>query len=162
MLNRTPFNTEGWALYWEFVLWDDPDFPRNDPDRMGMLFWRLHRAGRIIFSLNYQLGNWTPERAVDFLVEQVGHERANAEAEVRRTTMAPPLYQIAYMVGALQLRALHQELVQTGQISERAFHDGYLLAGSMPIEMLRARLSEAPLTRDYQSNWRFYEDISRE
>ena len=84
-LNDTPFWTEGWALYWEFVLWD-LDFPRNDPDRMGMLFWRAHRAARIIFSLNYQLGNWTPQQCVDFLVERVGHERANAEAEVRRST----------------------------------------------------------------------------
>jgi len=162
MLTRTPFNTEGWAFYWELVLWDDPDFPRNDPDRMGMLFWRLHRAARIVFSLNYQLGNWTPQRAVDFLVEEVGHERANAEAEVRRTTMAPPLYQIAYMTGALQLRSLHKELVQSGRISEQAFYNGYLLAGDMPIEMLRARLGELPLSPDYESNWRFYETISRE
>ena len=30
-----------------------------------MLFWRLHRAARIIFSLNYHLGNWTPEEVVE-------------------------------------------------------------------------------------------------
>jgi len=161
VLNRTPFNTEGWALYWELVLWDHADFPRNNPDKMGMLFWRLHRAGRIVFSLNYQLGNWTPQQCVDFLVNEVGHERVNAEAEVRRTTIDAPLYQTAYMMGALQLRALHRELVDSGKITEKQFHDGYLLAGAMPIEMLRARLSGQKLTRDYQSQWRFYDAVTR-
>ncbi len=158
-LNWTPFFIEGWALYWELVLWDHADFPRNNPDKMGMLFWRLHRAGRIVFSLNYQLGNWTPEQCVDFLVNEVGHERANAEAEVRRTAIDAPLYQMAYMMGALQLRALHRELVGSGKLTEKQFHDGYLVSGPMPIELLRARLSGEPLTRDYKSHWRFYDSL---
>jgi hypothetical protein len=45
----TPFWGEGWALYWEFVLYDE-DFPRGPEDAIGMLFWRMHRAARIIFS----------------------------------------------------------------------------------------------------------------
>jgi len=72
---KCPFWGEGWAQYWEFHLLER-GLPRNNPDKIGMLFWRLHRANRIIFSLNYQLGNWTPEQAVDFLVEQGGFERA--------------------------------------------------------------------------------------
>ena len=159
-LNDTPFWTEGWALYWEMVLWD-LDFARNDPDRMGMLFWRAHRAARIIFSLNYQLGNWSPQRCVDFLVDRVGHERANAEAEVRRSAQAPPLYQAAYMLGALQLRALYKELVDSGRMSATEFHDAILIGGPMPIELVRARLSGAPLARDMQSSWRFYDAIRR-
>ena len=75
---RTPFWTEGWALYWELLLWD-LDFPRGPEDRIGMLFWRMHRCARIIFSLNYHLGNWTPQECIDFLVERVGFERANAK-----------------------------------------------------------------------------------
>jgi hypothetical protein len=159
-LNDTPFWTEGWALYWEFVLWD-MDFPRNDPDRMGMLFWRAHRAARIIFSLNFQLGNWTPQQCVDFLVDRVGHERANAEAEVRRSAQAPPLYQAAYMLGALQLRALYKELVDSGRMTATDFHDAVLIGGPMPIELVRARLSGATLEPDMPSRWRFYDSIRR-
>src|SRR5690606_35285694 len=48
----TPFWTEGWALYWELLLWD-MDFPQSPEDRIGMLFWHMHRCARIIFSLNY-------------------------------------------------------------------------------------------------------------
>ncbi len=160
-LNDTPFWTEGWALYWEMQLWDQPDFPRNDPDRMGMLFWRAHRAARIIFSLNYQLGNWKPQQCVDFLVDRVGHERANAEAEVRRATQVAPLYQAAYMLGALQLRALHRELVDSGRMGATQFHDAILLGGPMPIELVRARLSGGPIDRDMKSSWRFYDTLKR-
>jgi len=155
-LNRTPFWMEGWALYWEFTLWDE-DFARNNPDKIGMLFWRLHRAARIVFSLNYQLGNWSAQQCVDFLVDRVGHERANAEAEVRRSAQAAPLYQAAYMLGALQIRALHRELVESGDLSEKDFHNGFLIGGPMPIEMVRARLTGQNLPRDYESSWRFYE-----
>ncbi len=156
-LNRTPFWGEGWALYWEFQLWDR-DFARNDPDRMGMLFWRLHRAARIIFSLNYQLGRWSPQEAVDFLVERVGHERANAEAEVRRTARDAPLYQIAYMIGALQFRALYDELVTSGRMAEKDYHDAVMLGGRLPVELVRARLIEQPLSPEFRSRWRFYGD----
>ncbi|MEX0906731.1 MAG: DUF885 family protein [Gemmatimonadota bacterium] len=41
-----PFWGEGWALYFEFVLWDK-DFARGPEDEIGMLFWRMHRAARI-------------------------------------------------------------------------------------------------------------------
>lgn len=159
-VGRTPFWVEGWALYWELILWDQ-DFSRNDADRIGMLFWRMHRAARIVFSLNYQLGNWSPQRCVDFLVDRVGHERANAEAEVRRTARDAPLYQIAYMMGALQIRALRRELVDSGRMTEKDFHDAIMLGGSMPIELVRARLTGEPLTPDYQTRWRFYEGDRR-
>jgi uncharacterized protein (DUF885 family) len=65
-------------------LWEN-DFPRGPEDRIGMLFWRMHRAARIIFSLSFHLERMTPQEAVDFLVDRVGHELANAEGEVRRS-----------------------------------------------------------------------------
>ncbi len=120
-----------------------------------MLFWRLHRAARIVFSLNYHLGKWSPQQAVDFLVDRVGHERANAEAEVRRTTIDAPLYQVAYMMGGLQFRALYKELVDSGTMTATDFHDAILQGGYMPVELVRARLMGQPLTRDYKTQWRF-------
>lgn len=152
----TPFWTEGWALYWEMLLWD-LGFPRSPEDRIGMLFWRSHRAARIIFSLRFHLGEMTPDQAIDLLVNRVGHERANAEAEVRRSFNGtyPPLYQIAYMMGGLQFRALHRELVGSGRMTNRAFHDAVLQSGIMPVEMVRAVLTNAPPRRDHRAGWRF-------
>ncbi len=152
----TPFWTEGWALYWEMRLWD-LGFPRGPEDRVGMLFWRMHRAARIIFSLRVHLGMMTPQEAIDFLVDRVGHERANATAEVRRSFNGsyPPLYQLAYMIGGLQFRALHRELVPSGRMTERAFHDAVLQGGNMPVEMVRARLLGRSLPREWRTEWRF-------
>jgi uncharacterized protein (DUF885 family) len=122
-----------------------------------MLFWRMHRAARIVFSLRVHLGTMTPDEAIDYLVERVGHERANATAEVRRSFIGtyPPMYQAAYMLGGLQFRALHRELVQSGRMTDRAFHDAILQGGVMPVEMVRARLLAVPLRRDYAASWRF-------
>lgn len=152
----TAFWTEGWALYWEFTLWDK-NFPKSAEDRVGMLFWRMHRAARIIFSLNYHLENMTPQECIDFLVDKVGHERANAEAEVRRSFTGGygPLYQIAYMIGGLQLTALKKEIVHTGLMSEKEFHDFIITQNNMPIELLRARIKNKPIPEDFQSTWQF-------
>ena len=152
----TPFWTEGWSLYWEMLLYDT-GFPRSPEDRVGMLFWRMHRAARIMFSLRFHLGTMTPEEAIDLLVNRVGHERANATAEVRRSFNGsyPPLYQIAYMMGGLQFRALHQELVGGGKMTDRAFHDAVLQSGTMPVEMVRALLTRQPLTAGHAAQWKF-------
>lgn len=153
----TPFWVEGNALYWELLLWD-MKFPRSPEDRIGMLFWRMHRCARIIFSLNYHLGKWTPQQCIDFLVDRVGHERANAEGEVRRSFTGGygPLYQIAYMIGGLQFYELKKELVDTKKMTYAQYHDAILHENSMPIEMLRAILTNQPVKRDFKTNWRFY------
>jgi uncharacterized protein (DUF885 family) len=152
----TPFWTEGWALYWEFNLWDN-GFPRTPEEKIGMLFWRMHRCARIIFSLNYHLEKMTPQQCIDFLVDKVGHERANAEAEVRRsfTGRYGPLYQIAYMMGGLQFYSLKKELVDSGKMTEKAFHDTILQNNSMPVELVKAILKGEELSKDKIAEWKF-------
>jgi uncharacterized protein (DUF885 family) len=154
---RTPFWTEGWALYWEFILWD-LDFPKSPKDKIGMLFWRSHRCARIIFSLNYHLGKWTPQQCIDFLVDRVGHERANAEGEVRRSFAGGygQLYQLAYMMGGLQFYALKKELVDSGKMTYKQYHDAVMQENSMPVEMLRAIITKQSLPKDYKTSWKFY------
>lgn len=158
-LFRTPFWTEGWALYWEFVLWDR-DFPRDAKDKVGMLFWRMHRCARIIFSLNYHLGKMTPQECIDLLVERVGHEYANAEAEVRRSFEGRygPLYQIAYMIGALEFYSLRQEMVDSGKMDEKVFHDLIMQQNTMPVEVLRAKVTGQPLDKNHRASWRFLDE----
>jgi uncharacterized protein (DUF885 family) len=156
-LFNTPFWGEGWALYYEFVLWDQ-GFPRGPEDELGMLFWRMHRAARIVFIISYHLGRMTPEEGVEYLVDRLGFERANAEAEVGWGIRAVPLYQAAYMLGGLQFYALRKELVDSGSMSEREFHDTIMQGGQMPVEAVRLRLTGEGLTRDYATRWRFYGD----
>jgi hypothetical protein len=152
----TPFYVEGWALWWEFHLWD-LGFQQTPEDRAGALFWRTHRCARIIFSLNFHLGKWTPQQCIDFLVERVGHDRHTATGEVRRSFNGDysPLYQVGYMMGAIQLRTLYADLVKGGKMKEKDFHDSILLGGTMPIEMVRAHLLGTKLPKDYTSSWKF-------
>ena len=152
---RTPFWLEGWALYWEMRLYD-LGLAKSAMDRVGMLYWRKHRCARIVFSLNFHLGRWTGPECVEYLIDRVGHERAAAEGEVRRSVGGayPPLYQAAYMLGGLQFRALHAERVGSGELSERAFHDQILRHNSIPVAALRASTAdELPPKR--LPPWRF-------
>jgi len=158
-LFSTPFYIEGWALYWEMTLWD-LGYAQTPEDRIGMLFWRMHRAARIIVSLKFHLGQMTPDEMVVFLVDRVGHERFGATSEVRRYIGEgySPLYQCAYMLGGLQLRALRRELVDTGKMTDREFHDALLTYGPIPIELIRAAMLDLPLTPDTKPTWRFAGD----
>ena len=155
---ETGFWGEGDAFQWEMEFYER-GFERTPEERVGALFWRMHRSARVMFTMRFHLGQWTPQQCVDYLVDAVGHERENAIAEVRRSFDGsyPPLYQSAYLMGALQIRALRRELVEQKKVmTERQFHDALLHAGPMPIELLRADLTKQKLTPEYMGNWKFY------
>lgn len=154
-LFRTPFLVEGWALYWEMVEWD-LGWPRGPEDRLGMLFWRMHRAARILVSLKFHLGEMEPQEMIDFLVDRVGHEVSGATSEVRRYIGGgySPLYQCGYMIGGLQLRALAEEVVDSGRMTRKEFHDAVLRENSIPVEMVRAALLGEELAKDAEPSWK--------
>lgn len=160
-LFSTPFWGEGWALYWELLLWDR-GFPKTSEDKMGMLFWRSHRCARIVFSLSFHMEKMTPQECIDLLVNKVGHEVDNATAEVRRSFAGSygPLYQAAYLLGGLQIYSLHKELVDAGKLTDKNFHDTILKENRIPIEMVRAILTKQKLTRDFKTQWKFYGPIT--
>jgi hypothetical protein len=161
LLGGTPFNGEGWAVYWEMLLYT-MKFHRTPEDRVGALFWRMHRAARILFSLSFHLGKMTPQECIRFLVERVGHEPENAAAEVRRSFSGAysPLYQAGYLLGALQLEALRKEVVDSGKLTLRQFHDAVIRENRIPIELIRAALTGQKLARNYNSEWRFAGDLA--
>lgn len=153
----TPFWTEGWTLYWELLLYNK-GFAATPEERIGMLFWRMHRCARITFSIKYHLGEWTPQQCVDHLVNKVGFEYNNAHAEVKRSFEANygPLYQLAYMIGGLQLFSIHKEFVESGKMTNHEFHDKVIKENYLPMEMVRATLLGKKLDKDYKPNWKFY------
>lgn len=158
-----PFYGEGWPLYWELTLYE-LGFNKTPEQKVGALFWRMHRCARIIFSLNFHMGYWTPGEAVEFLVGKVGHEPDNAAAEVRRSFESAqyqnqPLYQAAYLLGGLQLRGLRKELVDSKVMTNKAFHDEIMRQGNMPMALIRLVMTKQKLTRDMDVNWKFYGDL---
>ncbi len=160
-LFSTPFWGEGWALYWELLLWDR-GFPKTPEDKIGFLFWRSHRCARIVFSLSFHLDKMTPQQCIDLLVNRVGHEVDNATAEVRRSFAGSygPLYQAAYLLGGLQIYSLHKDLVDGGKMTDKVFHDTILKENRIPVEMVRAILTQQKLTRDFKTNWKFYGQVT--
>ncbi len=157
----TPFWGEGWALYWELMMYEK-GFTKKPEDRVGALVWRSHRCARIVFSLSYQMGQMTPKECVDYLVANVGFDRLNAEGEVRRSFEGGygPLYQAAYLLGGIQLRSLHKEVVDTGKMTDRDFHDAIIEGGSMPIKLVRVLTTDVPCTHDGPPEWKFYDDVN--
>jgi hypothetical protein len=156
-LFRTPFWIEGWTLHWEMLLWER-QFAGTPQERVGMLFWRMHRAARVVFSLKFHLGEMTAAECVEMLVKEACHERDNALAEVRRSFEGDygALYQCAYLVGAWQMHALYRELVGSGKMTDCAFHDAVLQENCVPIPVLRALLTGESLPPDFVSGWRFH------
>jgi len=169
-LFQTPFWIEGWAVYWELLLWqrgfpaeigEGQKWATNEAEnRIGMLFWRMHRCARIIFSLKFHLGQMTPRESIDLLVDRVGHERATAEGEVRRSFAGeyPPLYQAGYLLGAFQIRELRREMVEDPEglgWGEKAFHDAVMRGGNMPVELMRALFKGEELGVGRKAGWRF-------
>ena len=136
-------------------------FDKTPEQKVGALFWRMHRCARIIFSLNFHMGRWSPQECVDFLVDRVGHERDNATAEVRRSFQGGygPLYQAAYLLGGLQLRGLRQQLVDKKVMPEKQFHDEIMRQGNMPIALVRLAVTREKLNRDMDISWKFYGDL---
>jgi hypothetical protein len=59
-------------------------------------------------------GQMTPQECVDFLVDRVGHERANAEEVRRASTALRPDPPAAYMLGGLQIRRCKKACRQRG------------------------------------------------
>lgn len=160
-LFNVPFWTEGMAFYWEMLLWD-MGYTHTPEQRVGALFWRMHRCSRIIFSLSFHLSKMTALQCVQFLIDRVGFEKANAEGEVRRSFNGSyePIYQCAYMLGALEFRALHKELVESGKMTNRAFHDAIFREGNIPVEMVRLAINGQKVNRDYQTSWKFYGSLT--
>ncbi len=153
----TSFWGEGWALYWEMLLYDQ-GFHAKPADRVGALFWRMHRCARIVFSLKFHLGEWSPQECIDYLVAKVGHERENAAGEVRRSFAGSygPLYQAAYMLGALQIWEVKRELVDSGKMTLKRFNDAVIQGGSKPVALLRLALGGRKLSRDMSLEWKCY------
>jgi uncharacterized protein (DUF885 family) len=157
---RTSFWGEGWPLYWELTLYGR-GFDDTPEERIGALFWRMHRCARIVFSLKFHMGEWSPQEAIDFLVDRVNHERDNATAEVRRSFQGGygPLYQAAYLLGGLQLRGLYGELVESGRMTDKEFNDEIIRRGSMPIALVRLALNGEHLNPNTSLVWDFYGEI---
>jgi len=51
---------------------------------------------------------------------------------------------------------LRKELVDSGKMTEKAYHDFVMKGNRMPVEMVRAGLTDEKLTPDSYGKWKFW------
>jgi uncharacterized protein (DUF885 family) len=135
--------SEGWALYAE-QLADEMGMYADDPvGKLGYLQDALLRAVRLVVDSGLHAQRWSRDRAIRYYVSTLGAPRSTAESEIDRYC-AWPGQACSYMIGKLtwlELRAAAQRRAGA-RFDIRRFHDLALLAGPMPLEVLRRRLAE--------------------
>ncbi|MGZ3587458.1 MAG: DUF885 domain-containing protein [Candidatus Limnocylindrales bacterium] len=132
--------TEGWGLYSERLA-DELGLYRDEAERFGMLDAQAWRASRLVVDTGLHALRWDRQRSVDYLAQQAGLPRLEAETETDRYLNMPG-QALAYMLGQRAIVELRQELAARdgAGFDLRAFHDELLGHGSLPLATLRRQL----------------------
>jgi uncharacterized protein (DUF885 family) len=133
---------EGWALYCEtlgheFGLYDDP------AAYYGHLNDELLRAVRLVVDTGMHAQGWSREKAVAYMMDNLGYSEARAANQVERY-MVWPGQALAYKTGALkilELRARAQKELGP-KFSYAKFHAVVLGDGTLPLPILQAQVEK--------------------
>jgi uncharacterized protein (DUF885 family) len=132
-----PATVEGWALYCEDMMGEE-GFYQSAEERFFQRVALLWRAFRVVLDVGLHTGTLSYQDAVGAVRQRMGFSAAHAAAEVRRAC-AEPAYQLAYAMGRRELLALRQAYRRAAgpDASLRAFHDGVLRYGGLPVSLMR-------------------------
>lgn len=135
-VHRTPYFSEGWALYVETVMREEGYFtdPRHE---LAHVEARAFRAARIIVDTALHCGDMTVEQAEAFMVAKSALSEGTAKGEVSRYC-AWPTQAPSYLTGCLEIERIRDEYLAAGLGSRREFHDTIAGSGSLPLGLARA------------------------
>lgn len=133
---------EGWALYGEAVAKEMGMYDDNPLGDLGRLQAEIFRAARLVVDTGLHHKRWTREQAIDYMVEATGETRASVTREIERYA-AIPGQACSYKLGMIQIQRMRTKAeAELGDAFDiREFHDQILLSGSMPMEVLGARIN---------------------
>ena len=103
----------------------------------------LYRAARVVIDTGLHAQGWGRDRAIRYMVDTVGLAPLAAQSEIDRYIVWPG-QALAYKIGELkikELRALAEKELGP-QFDIRAFHDEVLGRGSLPLDVLDAKIRE--------------------
>ncbi len=132
---------EGWALYAESLGRELGLF--TDPYQWyGRLADEMLRAMRLVVDTGLHALGWSRERAMRYMAEHSSMAATDIEAEVERY-MVWPGQALGYKVGQLRIAALRREAERRlgPAFDLRAFHAEVLRDGSLPLDVLEAKLA---------------------
>jgi uncharacterized protein (DUF885 family) len=131
---------EGWAVYAE-ALGKEMGFFQDPASDYGRLNLELMRAVRLVVDTGIHSKGWTREQAVAYFRESGAGDEPTIQAEVDRY-IAWPAQGLSYQIGKLKILDLRNRAKQQlgPQFDIKAFHDEILSGGSLPLDMLEARI----------------------
>jgi len=134
---RTPYFSEGWALYAEQMMREQGFFedPRQEMAQVEAL---LFRAARIVVDTSLHAGEMDLAEAERFMQTRANLPPPTARAEVARYA-SWPTQASAYLTGCLEILALRERWFarhgRTDVATLRAFHDALAGSGGLPIAL---------------------------
>jgi uncharacterized protein (DUF885 family) len=132
---RTPYFTEGWALYAEQLLREHGYFT-EPAHELAHLEARLFRAARMIVDTALHCGDQTPEEAEEFMTTKASLTPGTAKGEVSRYC-ATPTQAPSYLTGSLEIEDIRACYLGAGRGTLREFHDTIAGSGALPLGLAR-------------------------
>ncbi|HEY6139158.1 MAG TPA: DUF885 family protein [Thermoanaerobaculia bacterium] len=131
---------EGWALYAE-ELGKEVGFYQDPGSDYGRLRSELFRAVRLVVDTGIHDMGWTRDQVVDFMRKSHAVDEPTIQAETDRY-ISTPAQALSYKLGQLKIRELRRRAAQRlgARFDERKFHDAVLSGGSLPLDVLDARI----------------------
>jgi uncharacterized protein (DUF885 family) len=131
---------EGWAVYAE-ALGKEIGFFQDPASDYGRLNLELMRAVRLVVDTGIHSEGWTREQAVAYFRESGAGDEPTIQAEIDRY-IAWPAQGLSYQIGKLKILDLRSRAKQQlgSRFDIRSFHDEILSGGSLPLDMLEARV----------------------
>jgi uncharacterized protein (DUF885 family) len=143
---RTPYFSEGWALYAERMM-REQGFFTDLRHEMFQYEATIFRAARIVVDTSLHMGEMSWDEAVRFMTDHTALTEPTAKAEVTRYC-AWPTQASSYLTGSLEIARIREAFFakrgDSGTDALRAFHDGLTRSGGLPIALAeRAVLATA-------------------
>ena len=132
--------TEGWALYAE-QLGKEVGFYQDPGSDYGRLRSELFRAVRLVVDTGIHDMSWTRDQVVDYMRKSHAIDEPTIQSETDRY-ISWPAQACSYKLGQLKIRELRARAQQQlgTHFDVRSFHDQILSGGSLPLEVLDARI----------------------
>jgi uncharacterized protein (DUF885 family) len=131
---------EGWALYSE-RLGEEVGFYKDPYSLYGHYQDEMLRAIRLVVDTGLHYKHWTREQVVQFFHDHSAIDEVEVQSETDRYIVWPG-QALGYKIGQLKILELRDRAKQAlgDRFDIRAFHDEVLGAGSLPMDVLGARI----------------------
>jgi len=133
--------TEGWALYAE-QLGKEVGFYQDPGSDYGRLRSELFRAVRLVVDTGIHDMGWSRDQVVDYMRKSHAVDEPTIQSETDRY-ISWPAQACSYKLGQLKIRDLRARATKElgSKFDIRSFHDEVLAGGSLPLDVLDARIT---------------------